>query len=521
LFRDYAQAVNNLSHEKFLKKIVLTTLNSRFTHTSLALRYLYANLKELRDDALILEFSINESIQSIAEALLNASPQIIGIGVYIWNASEVRELIEIIKKVSPETVIILGGPEVSHEPFRVNFERADFIIQGEGDLAFYFTCKKVLSGETVENRIIKPSLVDLSQVALPYEYYDQNDIANRYIYVEASRGCPFECEFCLSSIDEKVRNFDTQTLLEEFERLWSRGVRNFKFIDRTFNLNMKIANALLDFFLSKEPPYFAHFEVIPDHFPDSIKAKIAQFPAGSLQLEIGIQTLDAQIANNISRPLKLEKIKSNIAYLQNETKAHMHLDLIVGLPGESLEGFGKNLNALCELTTSEIQIGILKKLSGTAMNRHDAVFGMVYSDTPPYDILKNDRLSYKTIQKMKRFARFWDLIYNSGNFKHTFALIHENTTVFEGFYALSESIYVQTLSTWKISLERLSELIFNYLVFTCKFEPKYVADVMIKDMSALKGRAVPKLLKPYVTENLHVNSQSASKANKRQQKRDA
>ena len=357
---------------------------------------------------------------------------------------------------------------------------------------------------------------------MPYQFYSESDIKNRYIYVEASRGCPFSCEFCLSSIDERVRNFDTEILLEQFEILWNRGVRNFKFIDRTFNLNMKIANQLLDFFLSKEPPYFAHFEVIPDHFPDSIKQKIVLFPAGSLQLEIGIQTLNPAIANNISRPLKLEKIKENITFLQNETKAHMHLDLIVGLPDESLEGFGRNLNELTSLTTSEIQIGILKKLSGTVMNRHDTVYGMVYSDTPPYDILKNNLLSYKEIQKMKRFARFWDLIYNSGNFKHTFKLIHANTTVFDGFYALSEWIYTQTLSTWKISLDRLNELLFNYFVNTSHFKPEDVAEIMMKDIVSLKGRAVPKILKPYVNQNLCLkgtDSKIASKVNRRQQKR--
>ncbi|MEA2111753.1 MAG: DUF4080 domain-containing protein [Campylobacterota bacterium] len=502
-----------------MKKIVLTTLNSRFTHTSLALRYLYANMQELQENTCILEFTINEAIQSIAERLLDESPKIIGIGVYIWNAGEVKELIEILKKVTPQTKIILGGPEVSYEPFRVDFSLADVIIQGEGDLQFYSTCKSLLNGEQVTCKIIKPSLVELSEVKLPYEYYTQSDIKNRYIYVEASRGCPFSCEFCLSSIDEKVRNFDTYILLKEFKVLWSKGVRNFKFIDRTFNLNMKIANALLDFFLSKEPPYFAHFEVIPDHFPDSIKQKIALFPSGSLQLEIGIQTLDPQIALNISRPLKLEKIRENITFLQNETKTHMHLDLIVGLPGESIEGFGKNLNALCTLTSSEIQIGILKKLSGTVMNRHDENFGMLYSNTPPYDILKNNLLNYKEIQKMKRFARFWDLIYNSGNFKHTFKLIHLNTTVFDGFYALSEWIYTQTQSTWKISLDRLNELLFNYFVFTCKFDVQDVSDMMMKDILSVKGRAIPKVLKPYVKENLHVDSKNSSKMNKRQKMR--
>ncbi len=499
-------------------EIILSTLNARYTHSSIGLRYLYANMQELMPKSGILEFSINDAIQSVAEKLLDDSPRIIGLGVYIWNATQTHELIEIIKRVSPETHIILGGPEVSYSPFRVDFSKADHIIQGEGDTAFYKLCKKILSGTAPKEQIIKPVMEDLSQIKLPYDYYTQNDIDNRYIYVEASRGCPFMCEFCLSSIDEKVRNFELDALLHAFERLWQKGARNFKFVDRTFNLNMRFANAILDFFLSKEPPYFAHFEVIPDHFPQSIKEKIALFPEGALQLEIGIQTLNPVIAENINRPLKVEKIKENIAYIENNTKAHIHLDLIVGLPGESLESFGENLNTLVSLSSSEIQIGILKKLSGTTLERHDKSFGMLYSDTPPYDILKNDLLSFKDIQKMKRFARFWDLTYNSGNFKRSIVLLWQDETVYDSFFAFSEWIYTQTDSTWKISLERLSKLLFEYLTGILKKETSIVAECMIEDLLKIKGRIIPSYLKPYAPAQTKSSTKSLSAANKRQVK---
>lgn len=500
-----------------MQKIILTTLNSRFTHTSIALRYLYANLKELQDDAQIIEFSINDAMQPVAEKLLASNPAIIGIGVYIWNVTEVSELIHIIKKVSPETTIVLGGPEVSHTPFRVNLESADYIVQGEGDLAFYDLCKNILDKNQPQDKIIKMSMPSLKNVKLPYKYYTDDDIKNRYLYVEASRGCPFECEFCLSSMDEKVRAFNLDELLKEFEILWQRGARNFKFIDRTFNLNMKTANRLLDFFLNKEGQYFAHFEVIPDHFPDSIKEKIAQFPHGALQLEIGIQTLNLEIANNISRQLKLEKIKENIRFLEQETQAHIHLDLIVGLPGESLKSFGANLDELVSLSSCEIQIGILKKLSGTYINRHDIEHGMVYSDIPPYDILKNSQLSFIDIQIMKRFSRFWDLTYNSGNFKQSVKLIWQEQSVFENFYAFSLWAYTQTDSTYKISLLRLGELLFTYLCEVKDLSAEMVAKEMLEDMMKLKGRAIPLYLKPYAN-NLHVeNKQGTSGFNKRQQ----
>jgi hypothetical protein len=497
-------------------KIILSTLNSRYTHSAIGLRYLYANLKEFQSDTKILEFSINDALQSVAEKLLDENPDIIGLGVYIWNASEIHELIHILKKISPQTIIVLGGPEVTYEPFRVDFSLADYIIQGEGDLAFYELCNNITTGKTSE-RIIRMSIPDLKSITLPYQYYSDHDIANRYIYVEISRGCPFECEFCLSSMDEKVRAFELDTVLGEFEKLWQRGARNFKFVDRTFNLNMKAANKILDFFLEKEPPYFAHFEVIPDHFPASLREKIKRFPHGALQLEIGIQTLNLEIANNISRNLKLDKIKENISFLENETTAHIHLDLIVGLPGESLESFGRNLDELMRLSSCEIQIGILKKLSGTHINRHDIEHGMVYSDIPPYDILKNKQLSFKDIQIMKRFARFWDLYYNSGNFKKSLSLLWKDESVFENFYAFSLWIYAQTDSTWKISLPRLGELLFTYLTQQKKIAKEDVAEPMLGDLLKLKGRAIPTYLKPYAKNFQTEAKLGTSGFNKRQQ----
>jgi len=496
-------------------KIILTTLNSRFTHSAIGLRYLYANMQELQKDTQILEFSINDAMQSVVEKLLFNEPDIIGIGVYIWNVHLVQELIHIIKKVSPKTKIVLGGPEVSYEPFRVNLDEADFIIQGEGDLAFYKLCKGIINS-AVAQKIIPMTLPNLKEIELPYSYYSDDDIKNRYIYVEISRGCPFECEFCLSSMDEKVRAFNLDKVLEEFESLWQRGARNFKFVDRTFNLNMKAANKILDFFLAKEPPYFAHFEVIPDHFPASLREKIKSFPHGALQLEIGIQTLNLDIANNISRQLKLDKIEENIAFLENETTAHIHLDLIVGLPGESLQSFGRNLDKLMSISSCEIQIGILKKLSGTHIKRHDEEFGMVYSDIPPYDILKNSELSFNDIQIMKRFARFWDLTYNSGNFKHSLPLLWRDESIFENFYAFGLWMYEKTDSTWKISLQRLGELLFTYLTQVQGQKAKEVASKMLEDMMKLKGRAIPPYLKPYADEFKSNAKSGTSGFNKRQ-----
>ncbi|WP_333804158.1 B12-binding domain-containing radical SAM protein [Sulfurospirillum sp.] len=500
-----------------MKEILLTTFNARYTHTSIAQRYLFANLEELQEKAKILEFVINSQVVDAAEEILSYQPKIVGIGAYIWNALEVQELIAILKKVAPHILIVLGGPEASHFPHRVDFSGADYIIQGEGDIAFYALCKKLLDGKTSSERIIKSPMVNLSAIKLPYDYYTDHDIKNRYCYVEASRGCPFTCEFCLSSADKKVRDIEIERFIGELEKLWQRGVRNFKFIDRTFNLSIENATKLLDFFLSKTEEYFVHFEVIPDHFPAVLREKIAKFPPAALQLEVGIQTLDPEISKNIHRRLNIPKIEENLAFLQQQTHAHLHVDLIIGLPGESLEGFGRNLDKLYSLTQCEIQIGILKKLSGTTISRHDEIYGMVYSNKPPYDILQNRLIPFKEMQKMKRFARFWDMVYNSGNFKRSAALLWQEGKVYNGFYAFSEWLYAQTESTWQISLDRLAQLIFRYLCEEMGHDEESIKAMLIDDIMTVRGRKMPSFLREnYVPQE--EQKEGTLKPNKRQLK---
>ena len=506
-----------ISHKKPLSSstIILTTFNARYTHTSLGLRYLYANMKALQPYTKIREFIINSQVPDAAEKILAEKPKIVGIGAYIWNATEVSELIVLLKSIAPEVIIVLGGPEAGYMPHRVDFSQADYIIQGEGDVAFGELCTQLLDGEAPETRFIKAPMVDMNAIVLPYEYYTDHDVAHRYVYVEASRGCPYRCEFCLSSLDKKIRNVDLDVFMRVLERLWDRGVRNFRFIDRTFNQGITRANAILDFFLSKEPPYFAHFEVIPDNFPASLRERISKFPPSVLQLEVGIQTLDEVISKKIYRPLKLEKIKENLEYLQTQTKAHIHVDLIVGLPSESVEQFARNLNQLHALVQCEIQIGILKKLSGTTIDRHDEEEGMVYSSKPPYDILQNNCIDFTMMQKMKRFARFWDLVYNSGNFKRTVDFLWKDGLVFEGFFAFSEWIYEQTESTWQISLDRLAKLLYTYLLDALHVDEKLLKEVLTEDIMSVEGRKLPKFLYVEIPE---VKVKKTVMFNTRQQK---
>ncbi len=495
--------------------ILLVAINAKYIHSSLGIRYIYANLEELKSRAKIVEFAINDNIYDIAEKILKENPKIVAIGVYIWNISEVSNLVEAIKKIKNETIVVLGGPEVSYEPFRATFSSADYIIQGEGEVLFYHLCLDIFASKK-SSRIQKAPLPQLKNLKMPYEFYDDEDIKNRCIYIESSRGCPFLCEFCLSSIEEKVRYFDLEVIKEEIEKLWKRGVRHFKFVDRTFNLNIKYAEEILELFLKKTPPYLLHFEMIPDLFPKRLKSLISSFPPASIQLEVGIQSLDELVSENISRKIDRAKMVENLNFLQ-EYKIHVHLDLIVGLPGQSVESFGRDLDFLVSLGYFEIQIGVLKKLSGVAISRHDSTCEMIYSNSAPFEVLQTSLMDFKSLQNLKRFSRFWDIFYNSGNFKNSIRELFVDFEVFESFFLFSQWIFLKTESTWKISLDRQALLLFLYLVEERGKNEKEIAEKIAIDIKRVEGRKLPKFLRDKIDSDINFSSKKIEhKASKRQ-----
>jgi radical SAM superfamily enzyme YgiQ (UPF0313 family) len=449
-----------------MARILLCTLNARYIHASAGLRCLYANMAELQGDARIVEFEVVQPAREIAEALLREEPRIIGFGVYIWNTVRTHEVISIIRKVRPDIRIVLGGPEVSHEPeAQPIVAAADCVIAGEADLEFYSLCKKFLASEKDIPARIQARLPDLGQVALPYRFYSDEDIAHRVIYVEASRGCPFTCEFCLSSLDIPVRQFGLDSVLGELDLLYARGARTFKFVDRTFNLNVRTSLSILQFFLDRMVPgLFVHFEMVPDRFPPQLRDAVARFPRGSLQLEIGVQTLNPEVSALISRRQDVAKLVDNLDFLRRHTEAYLHVDLIAGLPGEDLESFGRGFDQLVALNPQEIQVGILKKLRGTPIVRHEARFAMHFSDEPPYEILQNQDLSFLELQRIGRFARYWDLIANSGNFLKTRHLLWTGIeSAFQGFMEFSDWLFGVVGRRASISLKSLVEHVAVFL----------------------------------------------------------
>ncbi len=482
--------------------IVLTTLNAKYIHAAFGLRYLMANLGSLRANACLVEFDINQRPLDIAEVLLARNPKIIGFGVYIWNVAPTTEVIAAIKRIRPDIKIILGGPEVSYETDgQPIVELADHVITGEADLKFGEVCQVLLErwGETPSSRVlpktIAAELPDFSRIVLPYDLYTEDDIAHRIIYVEASRGCPFTCEFCLSSLDIPVRQVPLPA-----QRLLDAGVKQFKFVDRTFNLNVATSKAILEFFLARyQPGHFFHFEMIPDRLPAELRECIAKFPPGSLQFEVGIQTFNENVGAAIKRRQNYQRLEDNFHFLRRQTGVHIHADLIVGLPGETIESFGAGFDRLIALGPQEIQVGILKRLRGTPIIRHDADMEMIYNAHPPYEILRNKLIDFATMQRLRRFARYWDLTGNSGNFVESTPLIWRGASPFHAFLCWSDWLHARVKRTDSIALMRLMELLFEFLTGELHLDARLVAETLWRDYKRGGRHDKPGFMKDFLT----------------------
>jgi len=448
--------------------ILLSTLNARYTHASLGLRYLLANMGELQAQTRIQEFVIGARPADLVERLLAHRPRIIGFGVYIWNVEETARVVALLKRVAPEVTVVLGGPEVSHETERQQIvQLADYVVTGWGDVSFPQLCRQILHGPQPLMKVHAGVQPPLAEIVLPYSLYGDEDIAHRTLYVEASRGCPFKCEFCLSSLDKTAWPFPLDAFLAQLENLHARGARRFKFVDRTFNLNIKSSLRIMQFFLDRlaarpDDPVYAHFEVVPDHLPDALKQAIAQFPPGTLQFEIGIQSFNPEVQALVSRRQDNDKAAANLGWLREHSHAHLHVDLIAGLPGEDIASFARGFDRLVALAPHEIQFGILKRLRGTPIIRHTGSYGLVFDPHPPYAILATDRIGFADMQRLTRFARYWDMIANSGRFANTLPLILADAP-FEHFMRLSDWLFAHTDATHRIALDKLAALVERWL----------------------------------------------------------
>ena len=444
---------------------------------------------ELARETHISEFVLGQRATDMVEQILALAPRIVGFGVYIWNADETTRVIAQLKRVAPDITIVVGGPEVSHE---VDEQRictlADYVITGWGDLTFPRLCADLLAGRQPLPKVIAGEQPDLAQIELPYGYYTDEDIARRFLYVEASRGCPFKCEFCLSALDRTAWPFDLDAFLAGLGALHARGARHFRFVDRTFNLKVGASVRILEFFLARlDGRLFVHFEVIPDHLPDRLKEVIARFPNGSLQFEVGIQTWNPEVQALISRKQDNAKAEATLAWLRGHSNAFVHADLIAGLPGEDLASFGRGFDRLYALGPHEIQVGILKRLRGTPIARHAEAFALRFNPDAPYNVLSTDRIGFADMQRIARFARYWELVGNSGRFLRAVPLL-VGESPFERFLRFSDWLYARTGKTHEFALERLHQFLFDFLTGELGVERGAAGGTLLADYQASGAR---------------------------------
>lgn len=433
-------------------KVLLTALNAKYVHTNLAVRYLREYTKDLEYECIIKEFSINDRLENILEALLEEKPEVIGFSCYIWNIEMVIKLSKLIKKVNKNIEIIYGGPEVSFDVREfLEGEGGDYLIEGEGEEPYRQFILYKLNRGSVENipgffyrdeeGNIKgrDNLNMLDMNRLPFPYTNELEFKNKIIYYEASRGCPFNCKYCLSSTIKGVRFRNLDLVKEELTLLMERAVGLVKFVDRTFNANRDYARKLWQFLKEADTSTCFHFEISADLLTDEDIELLNSVPKGRFQFEIGVQSTNEEVVENINRTMNIEKLAHRVRQLRIPDNIQLHLDLIAGLPGESYESFKESFNRVYSFGPHVIQLGFLKLLKGSKMKEEEEQWGMVYSPYPPYEIIRNNYISYEELLILKKVEAIVDKYYNSGNFSNILKYLIPNfNSAFDFFLTLAE-----------------------------------------------------------------------------------
>jgi radical SAM superfamily enzyme YgiQ (UPF0313 family) len=466
--------------------VLLFSINAGYVHPAMGLWYLRANLGDAfvpeagsnpargaihGHTVDVLELTRRAGRPRIIAEVLQRRPRILAAGLYIWNHLDMAPVLRAVRQQLPETLIVLGGPEATHLAHdHPTLRLVDGVVTGEAERIFGTLLLELLADPLRREGkrppdggrfspsghwVVAAPPPDLATVHLPHPLFSDRDVQHRFMYLEASRGCPFRCQFCLSSLDRYIRTAPLEQLFETAESLLQRGARRFKFIDRTFNLDFERAAAVLEFWLDRMTPGLSvQFETVPDRFPAELRALIRRFPAGSLRLEVGMQTFNGIVAKGIERHNDIAESERTLSFLSRETNAVTHVDLIVGLPGETMESFAAGFNLLFSFAPQEIQVGILKRLPGAPIAVHDAV--MRYRSEPPYDVLESDALSATDVERLKRFAKYWELVVNRGRFPELVReLLAPTASAFQRFLAFSDFAWQRFGRTFALTPEEL------------------------------------------------------------------
>lgn len=420
-------------------KTILTTLNAKYIHTSLALRWLYVANKD-RFDISFKEYVIKEDLERIAEELLASEPNVIGISVYIWNVEKSERLISILKEKNPSLIIILGGPEVTYEPeYFLKHWNIDYVVSGEGEFVLgdllnaienhqSTEIEGVSSIQNISRAVVKANLSKLASLTSPYTLEeDKTDIKNRLVYFETSRGCPYQCQYCLSSLEKGVRYFPHEHIFGNLQYLIDNGAKQVKFLDRTFNLNKEHTKSVFDFLIDNYRPNLSlQFEIYADLLTDeTIDYLNSKLPTNYFRFEIGIQSTYEPTNITVKRKQNFPLLAENIRKLMNGGKIDLHLDLIAGLPYETLDRFRKSFNDVFDLKGKEVQLGFLKMLRGTALRRNADKYGYIYSKQAPYEIDSNNDISKEELKRIHDAEHALEKYWNSGKFSRTMNILIE------------------------------------------------------------------------------------------------
>lgn len=416
-------------------KIILTAINAKYIHSNLAVYSLRAYAKQYCEEIGIAEYTINQQTNDILMDLYRKKPDILCFSCYIWNLTYVESIIREIRKLMPELPIWVGGPEVSYDAKNVleRLPEVTGVMLGEGEETFLELMQhyhqegnllKQIAGiayrdeeKTIHVNAWRP-VIELS--AVPFVYEDMETFKNKIIYYESSRGCPFSCSYCLSSVDKCLRFRDIDLVKKELQFFIDKEVPQVKFVDRTFNCNHKHAMAIWRYLMEHDKGITNfHFEVAADLLNEEELQMIEQMRPGLIQLEIGVQSTNAATIQEIRRTMKFSEVARIVKRISQKKNVHQHLDLIAGLPYEDLESFKKSFDDVYRLYPEQLQLGFLKVLKGSYMEEQKTNYGLVFQSKPPYEVLYTKWLSYEDVLELKMVEEMVEVYYNSGQFAYT------------------------------------------------------------------------------------------------------
>ena len=474
-------------------KTLIATLNSKFIHTSLSLRLLYVSCYK-EHDIDFKEYTIKDSIEHIVEDLLSMNLNVIAFSCYIWNIEYIQKICVMLKEINKDIIIILGGPEVTYEPkyFLENYQ-IDYVISGEGELTLHqlLTCLENksdinIAGVSYQNHISKDvACVDLAYVeSLDSPYNLPQDISNmskRILYFESSRGCPFQCQYCLSSLEKGLRFFSEDYLKQQLKIIGDNNVKTIKFLDRSFNADASHAIMILEYIFNhyKEGQQF-QFEINADVFQQKIIDYIRDnAPSGLLRFEVGIQSTYEPTNKAVKRLQNFERLSEVVQQLMKDGKCDLHLDLIAGLPYETYERFSKSFDDVFVFRAKELQLGFLKMLRGTSLRQDANVYGYIYQQESPYEMIENKWLSKEDVRNIHIAEDMLEKYWNSGRFVRAMNKVMDNeTSPFHFFYKLG-CFYIK--NNYKRIGYQLDELFF----YLDSYLDKQYHDLLVQDYLSL------------------------------------